>query len=80
MGNDRVFEFIDIFSKYHCEKNEGDHALLGKNRFVGESKTYLHLAVEQGHHYIVSYLLFDAKLNPNVLTCDTQLSALHIAV
>ena len=76
MGHDQLFEFIDIFHHYHCENN----MLLDMNRYVGDSKTYLHLAVEQAHRQIVSYLLFDAKLDPNKLTCDSQMSALHIAV
>ena len=50
------------------------------NRYVGLSKTYLHLAVEQINKQIVSYLLFDAKVDPNKLTLQTLLSPLHIAI
>jgi hypothetical protein len=80
MGHDQIFEFIDIFNKYHIQKVSGDYSLLDMNRFVGESKTYLHLAVEQNNKQIVSYLLFDCKVDPNKLTCESQMGALHIAV
>jgi hypothetical protein len=69
MGHDQLFEFIDIFHRYHrTDSKSTATAHLDVNRYVGESKTFLHLAVEQGHKQIVSYLLFDAKLDPNKLT------------
>ena len=43
-------------------------------------KTYLHLAVEKKHKQIIAYLLFDAKVDPNKLTEENMMSALHIAV
>ena len=70
MGHDQLFEFIDIFQRFNLSE---------MNRYVGESKTYLHLAVMQMNKQLVSYLLFDAKVDPNLLTIDTQLAALHIA-
>lgn len=45
-----------------------------------EGKTFLHLAVEKKHKQIISYLLFDAKVDSNKLTEESQMSALHIAV
>ena len=33
----------------------------------------------QTNRQLVSYLLFDAKVDPNLLTIDTQLAPLHIA-
>ena len=81
MGHDQLFEFVDVFSKYHCQKSGPDgQALLDMNRYVGNSKTYLHLAVEQRNKQIVSYLLFEAKVDPNRLTSDSFMGALHIAV
>ena len=71
MGHNQVFEFIDIYRRF----SQSDI-----NRYVGESKTYLHLAVMQVNKQLVSYLLFDAKVDPNLLTIDTQLTPLHIAV
>lgn len=53
---------------------------MDKNFFVGDSKTFLHLATEQNHKQILSYLLFDAKCDPNLLTRDSRMSALHIAI
>lgn len=38
------------------------------------------MAVELKHKQIISFLLFDAKVNPNALTTDTQMTPLHIAV
>lgn len=43
-------------------------------------KTFLHLAVETKAKQIISYLIFDAKADPNLLTKETQMSALHLAV
>jgi hypothetical protein len=45
-----------------------------------KGRTYLHLAVERKHKQIVSYLLFDAKIEPNKLTEENEMAALHIAV
>ncbi len=70
MGYDQLFEFIDIFQRFSRSEI---------NRYVGDSKTYLHLAVMQMNRQLVSYLLFDAKVDPNLLTIDTQLAPLHIA-
>ncbi len=43
-------------------------------------KTYLHVAVEHKQKQIISYLLFDVKADPNILTQDTLLAPLHLAV
>ena len=43
-------------------------------------KTYLHVAVEFRQKQLISYLLFDVRSDPNKLTLDTNLAALHIAV
>lgn len=70
MGNNQLLEFIELFNA----------TPLDVNRYIGESKTYLHLSVEQGQRQIVSYLLFDVKVDANKLTKDSEMSALHIAV
>lgn len=62
MGYDQLFEFIDIFQRFSPSEI---------NRYVGDSKTYLHLAVMQMNRQLVSYLLFDAKVDPNLLTIDS---------
>lgn len=38
------------------------------------------MAVELKHKQIISYLLYDAKADPNALTTDTYMAPLHIAV
>ena len=43
-------------------------------------KTFLHLAVEHKAARVVQFLLFENEDDPNVLTHNTQMSALHIAV
>jgi ankyrin repeat protein len=40
----------------------------------------LHLAIEQSATQIASYLLLDAKVDPNVLSHNQQMGVLHIAV
>ena len=47
MGHNQLFEFIDIFQMYHCISVGGTgHSVFDMNRYIGNSKTYLHLAVE----------------------------------
>ena len=43
-------------------------------------KSFLHLAVEYRAQKIVEFLLFEADADPNLLTHNTQMSALHLAV
>ena len=43
-------------------------------------KSFLHLAVEHTATDIISFLLFKTQVDPNVLTHNTQMAALHIAV
>ncbi|CDW79366.1 protein kinase domain containing protein [Stylonychia lemnae] len=82
----QLFEFIDVFQMYHIQ-GANMQQNLDINRCIHnapqqsmEGKSYLHLAVERKHKQIIAYLLFDAKLDPNRLTEETEMSALHIAV
>jgi hypothetical protein len=51
------------------------------NRLMNNmGKTYLHMAVECKSKQIISFLLFDTKSDPNILTRDSEMGALHIAV
>jgi len=43
-------------------------------------KTYLHLAVEFSAPKICQFLMFENAADPNVLTHNTQMAALHLAV
>ena len=43
-------------------------------------KSLLHLAVEYRAQKIVEFLLFEADADPNLLTHNTRMSALHLAV
>jgi ankyrin repeat protein len=43
-------------------------------------KTYLHLAVEYRVPKIVSFLMFENQADPNLLTHNSQMGALHLAV
>ena len=43
-------------------------------------KSFLHLAVEYGAVQIIQFLLFEADADPNQMTHNTQMSALHLAV
>ena len=40
----------------------------------------MHVAVEFRHKQLISYLLFDVRVDPNKLSLDTNLAPLHIAV
>jgi ankyrin repeat protein len=53
--------------------------MLDPNRYLDNSKTFLHVAVELKHKQIISYLIFDAKVDTNKLTVDSQMGPLHIA-
>ena len=54
---------------------------LDLNNFIENTgKTYLHCAVENKAKEIISYLLFDIKADPNKLTLETEMGALHLAV
>ena len=73
MGHNQVFEFIEVFTR----------SRLDPNRLLANTKTFLHLAVEQTNKSLVSYLLFDAKgVNPNANTNqgEESVTALHMAV
>ena len=71
----QLFEFIDVYQVYlqQDQKGEAIPDSLG-------GKTFLHLAVEHGATQIVSYLLLDAKVDPNVLSHNSQMGVLHVAV
>ena len=43
-------------------------------------KSFLHLAVEYSALPIVQFLLFEGEADPNLMTHNTQMSALHLAV
>ena len=43
-------------------------------------KSFLHLAVEYAAVQIIQFLLFEAEADPNQLTHNTRMSALHLAV
>jgi len=71
----QVFEFIDVYKVYlkdDKQTTEVSDSLGGK--------TFLHLAVEHSAVQIVSYLLLDAKVDPNVLSHNSQMGVLHVAV
>ena len=58
----QLFEFIEVFKVYL----QGDHVKDTVDSLGG--KTFLHLAMEQNADQIVSYLLLDAKVDPNILS------------
>lgn len=43
-------------------------------------KSFLHLAVEYSAKEIVEFLLFNSQTDPNLLTHNTKMTALHLAV
>ena len=71
----QLFEFIEVYKVYL----KGDQKLPVVPENLG-GKTFLHLAVEHGATQIVSYLLLDAKVDPNVLSHNAQMGVLHVAV
>ena len=71
----QLFEFIEVYKVYL--KDEKKLAEAPEN--LG-GKTFLHLAVEHGATQIVSYLLLDAKADPNILSHNAQMGVLHVAV
>lgn len=48
--------------------------------FETMGKSFLHLGVEYGSAKIVQFLLLETNADPNLLTHNTQMSALHLAV
>ena len=72
----QLFEFIEVYKVYlnnkSKEKESADNNLDGK--------TFLHLAIEHSATQIASYLLLDAKVDPNVLSHNSQMGVLHVAV
>ena len=71
----QLFEFIEVYKVYL----KGDQKLTEAPENLG-GKTFLHLAVEHSATEIVSYLLLDAKVDPNVLSHNSQMGVLHVAV
>ena len=69
----QLFEFIEIYKVYLKEEFSEAKPSLG-------GKTFLHLAVENSATSIVSYLLLDAGVDPNVLSFNSQMGVLHVAV
>jgi ankyrin repeat protein len=57
----QVFEFIQIFKVYLKNGEVSTQDSLG-------GKTFLHLAIEHSATQIASYLLLDAKVDPNLLS------------
>ena len=72
----QVFEFIQIFKVY---LKNGDNQSFSTQDSLG-GKTFLHLAIEHSATQIASYLLLDAKVDPNVLSHNQQMGVLHVAV
>lgn len=70
-----MFEFIEVYKVYlnnrSKEKDAADNL---------DGKTFLHLAIEHSATQIASYLLLDAKVDPNVLSHNSQMGVLHVAV
>ena len=73
----QVFEFIQVY-KVYLQNGEDQQQFSAQNSLGG--KTFLHLAVEHGATQIASYLLLDAKVDPNVLSHNHQMGVLHVAV
>lgn len=71
----QLFEFIEVYKVYL----QGDKRFAEAPENLG-GKTFLHLAVEHNATQIVSYLLLDAKVDPNVLSHNSQMGVLHVAV
>jgi hypothetical protein len=63
----QLFEFIEVYKIYL----NGDKSLKPTPDFGG--KTFLHLAIENSAIQIASYLLLDAKVDPNVLSHNSQM-------
>ena len=71
----QLFEFIEVHKVYlKDKKKQQEHA----DNLQG--KTFLHLAIEHSATQIASYLLLDAKVDPNVLSHNSQMGVLHVAV
>jgi hypothetical protein len=58
----QLFEFIEVFKIYL----KGDDVAETLDSLGG--KTFLHLAMEHNADQIASYLLLDAKVDPNILS------------
>jgi ankyrin repeat protein len=71
----QLFEFIEVYKVYL----RGDAKFIETPENLG-GKTFLHLAVEHSATEIASYLLLDAKVDPNVLSHNAQMAVLHVAV
>ena len=71
----QLFEFIEFYKIYLNDEDK-----LKQSIEQNGGKTFLHFAVESGAVHIVSYLLLDAKVDPNVLSHNQQMGVLHISV
>lgn len=71
----QLFEFIDVY-KVYLDNDQKETPVLDS---LG-GKTFLHLAVEHSAVQIVSYLMLDADVDPNILSHNSQMGVLHIAV
>jgi len=74
--NNQPFEFAQAFAMYKAK----DLKIDVDSHLASIGKTYLHLAVEHRATKIVSFLMFDCQADPNILSVDTQMTALHMAV
>ena len=72
----QLFEFIDVYKVYLKKENR---QLTPSAQTLG-NKTFLHLAIENKCSQIASYLLLDANVDPNILSLNDQMSALHMAI
>ena len=59
----QLFEFIEVFKVYLKDKSKEQESADNLN-----GKTFLHIAIEHSASQIASYLLLDAKVDPNVLS------------
>ena len=67
--HNKLFEFVDICQMYNIGGTE--KFTLDLNSFLENTgKNYLHIAIDSRAKEIISYLLFDVKVDPNILTKD----------
>ena len=71
----QLFEFIEVYKVYLNNKSKEQESADNL-----DGKTFLHLAIEHSATQIASYLLLDAKVDPNVLSHNSQMGVLHVAV
>jgi ankyrin repeat protein len=71
--HNQLFEFIEVYKGY-----------LNENKSMKEQNkngtTFLHFSIEKSATSIASYLLLDTGFDPNILSEDTQMGVLHMAV